>query len=64
MRELTRIEAEQTAGGAGPVVVFLVAAGASIATAYVHEKVGGLEGIKKGIKRLVDNVKNQAGDSD
>ena len=53
MRELTRLEADQAAGGGGPlVVVFLVAVGGGIVVSYAYEKFGGLEGIKRGVKRV------------
>ncbi|MDE0451795.1 MAG: hypothetical protein OXI90_08500 [Gammaproteobacteria bacterium] len=55
MRELTRVEADQTAGGALGVV-FLVAVGGGIVVSYAYEKLGGLEGIKRGIKRVADTI--------
>lgn len=64
MRELTRIETDQTGGGAGLVVVFLVAAGGSIAAGYICEKFGGVDGIKEGFKSLFDNSENEEGNSD
>ena len=64
MRELTRIETDQTGGGAGPVVVFLVAMGGSIVAGYLHQKFGGVEGIKEGFKNLLDNGKEQEGNSE
>ena len=65
MRELTRIETDQTGGGGVPlIVVFLIAMGGSIVVAYVHEKLGGVEGIKRGVKDIVDHVKEQVGNSE
>ena len=63
MRELTRIETDQTGGGAPLVVVFLVAMGGSIVAGYAHEKLGGVEGIKKRVKSLLDRGKEQQGNN-
>ncbi len=64
MRELTKLEAEQTGGGGPVVVAFLVAVGGTIVVSYAYEKAGGLEGIKQGIKRLADHVKDAVGKTD
>ena len=56
MRELTSVESDQTAGGVALGVVFLVAVGSGIVVAYVHEKSGGIEGVKRGFKRVTDSI--------
>ena len=60
MRELTRLEADQTGGGGIILTAFLVSVGAGIVTSYAYEKMGGSEGIKEGIKRVVDHFKEHA----
>ena len=60
MRELTRLEADQTGGGGVILVAFLVAVGGSIVISYAYEKAGGSEGIKEAIKSVVDHFKEHA----
>ena len=60
MRELTRLEADQTGGGGVVLVAFLVGVGTSIVVAYAYEKAGGSEGINDAIKSVVDHFKEHA----
>ncbi len=60
MRELTRLEADQTGGGGVILVAFLVSVGAGIVTSYAYDKMGGSDGIKQGINDVVDHFKEHA----
>lgn len=61
MRELTMTEAEDVAGGMATVTAFALGVAASLAGAYIYEKLGGAEGVEKlakaAVKALAEGAK-------
>ena len=54
MRELTIIEAEQTAGGIGVIGTLVL----TLVASYLYEEAGGSEGINRAVKAAADHVED------